>query len=215
VATVFEGVRRIPTRWLALWALLAAGIFWFLADALPYAFKREPQPGATFLNRELWYFGHVATAVPILLIAPLQFLASVRQAQPIVHRWLGRTFLAFSIIAGAFAVWLGATIQYEGSRIPLVLFGLIWIGFAAAAWICAVKRDFANHRKFVIRSFAIGLAFVWVRALGELDDNLMAFMSQEQVRDTSQEYLSFILPLLATEIWLSWAPALRSALRRR
>ena len=215
MAIVIQDVRRLSKRWLTLWLILGAAIIWFLAEALTYAFTREPQAGATLLNREIWYVGHIVTAVPILFIAPLQFLAGLRRARPAVHRWLGRVFLTFSLLAGMFAVWLGATIQYEGSRIPLVLFGIVWIGMSGAAWLCAVKHDYANHRRFVIRSFAVGLAFVWVRSLGEMDNNLMAFMSVEQVRDTSQEYLSFIIPLLVVEIWLSWAPALRSALRRR
>jgi len=118
-------------------------------------------------------------------------------------------------VAGLFAIWLGATIQYQGSRIPLALFGLVWIGFSAAAWICARKGDFVGHRQFVIRNFAIALAFIWVRILGNLETYLFPFIQHQEVRDTSQEYLSFILPLLIVEIWLSWGPAVRNALRRR
>lgn len=95
------------------------------------------------------------------------------------------------------------------------MFGLLWIVFSTAAWLCAVKRDFANHRKFVIRSFAIGLAFIWVRILGSFDTQLFGFIEIEEVRDTTGEYLSFVIPLLVVEGWLSWVPAVQSALRRR
>lgn len=205
----------VSGRWLALWILLAIAVAWFLYDSFVYVATREPQAGATFLNRQLWYYAHMVIAVPILLIAPLQFLAGLRKARPTVHRRLGQFFLAASIIAGLLAVWLGATLDLEGSRVPLALFGVVWIGFSAAAWVCAVKRDYVNHRKFVIRSFVIGLAFVWVRVLGALDQQLFFFIANDDVRDTTGEYLSFVLPLLAAELWLSWAPAVRSALRRR
>lgn len=206
---------RIGATWWTFWILGALAAAWFLYDSAIYVATREPQPGATFLNRQLWYFAHMGIATPILLIAPLQFIAGIRQSRPIVHRWLGRAFLGSSIVAGLLAIWLGATIQYEGSRLPLVLFGALWIGFSSAAWVCAVKRDFVNHRKFVIRSFAIGLAFIWVRIIGAFDEQLLFFIKSQEVRDSTQEFMSFIVPLLIVEIWLSWWPAVQSALRRR
>jgi hypothetical protein len=210
-AIAFAGV---GLGWLLIWSAIVLAASWFVYDSVVYVVTREPQPGATLLNRQIWYFSHMAIAMPILVIAPVQFLAGLRQARPDVHRWLGRAFLTSSIIAGALAMWLGATIQYQGSRIPLALFGLVWIGFSVAAWLCARKRDYANHRKFAIRSFAIGLAFVWVRILGNVESYVFPFIANQEVRDTSQEYLSFVLPLLVVELWLSWLPPVRAALRR-
>ena len=205
----------IPKFWLGIWTAIGLAAAWFLYDSIIYVASRDPQPGATFLNRQLWYLAHMAIATPILVIAPIQFIAQIRKSQPRVHRWLGRAFLTASIIAGVLAIWLGATIQYEGSRVPLAMFGGLWIFFSAVAWICARKRDFANHRRFVIRSFAIGLAFIWVRILGELDDYLFSFIKNQDVADATQEFLSFVIPMLIVEAWLSWVPALQSALRRR
>lgn len=205
---------RIAPGWLGLWGVIALAAVWFLYESAVYVATREPQPGATWLNRQLWYFAHMGIATPILLIAPLQFAAGVRNRNPALHRLLGRVFLVSSIAAGLLAIWLGATIQYQGSRIPLSLFGIVWIGFSLAAWLCALKRDIPNHRKFVIRSFAIGLAFIWVRIIGAFDKQLFFFIDNQEVRDTTQEFLSFVIPLLVVEAWLSWVPAVRSALRR-
>lgn len=215
MATVSRSSRRGQRAWFAGWLVLGLAAAWFIYDSAVYVASRDPQPGATFLNRQLWYFAHMAIATPLLVIAPVQFIAAIRRERPVVHRWLGRVFLTASIVAGLLAVWLGATIQYQGSRIPLALFGTVWIGFSIAAWICARKGDFANHRRFVIRSFAIGLAFIWVRVLGAFEQQLFPFISSEAARDTTQEYLSFLVPLLIVETWLSWWPALRSARARR
>ena len=205
----------IPRVWLGIWVMIGLAAAWFVYDSVVYVATRDPQPGATFLNRQLWYLAHMAIATPILVIAPIQFIAGIRKARPQVHRWLGRAFLFASIVAGVLAIWLGATIQYQGSRLPLAMFGALWIFFSCAAWICARKRDFVNHRKFVIRSFTIGLAFIWVRLLGALDEQIFFFIDSREVRDTTQEFLSFIIPLLVVEAWLSWVPAVQSALRRR
>lgn len=204
----------VPRLWLGAWMFTGLAAAWFVYDSVIYVASRVPQPGATFLNRQLWYLAHMAIATPILVIAPLQFLASLRRSKPEVHRWLGRAFLTASFVAGLLAVWLGATIQYQGSRIPLTIFGIVWVLFSVAAWICARQRDYANHRKFAIRSFAIGLAFVWVRLLGAFEDQLFPFIENQDVVDTTQEFLSFVLPLLLVETWLSWLPAVQSASRR-
>lgn len=211
----FAGRQTISWYWLAIWAVIGVAALWFVYDSVIYVASRDPQPGATFLNRQLWYLAHMAIATTILAIAPIQFVAGIRQARPQVHRWLGRVFLISSILAGLLAIWLGATIQYQGSRIPLALFGALWIAFSTAAWICARKRDFANHRKFAIRSFTIGLAFIWVRILGAFDEQLFFFIDSQEARETSQEFLSFVIPLLVVEAWLSWMPPVRSALKRR
>jgi hypothetical protein len=215
LATIARGASGVRAAWLAFWLLIGAAGAWFVYDSILYVAGRDPQPGSTLLNRNIWFFAHMTIAVPLLLIAPLQFLAGLRRARPKVHRVLGRAFLASSLLAGATAVWLGATIQYEGSRIPLAMFGLLWIGFSAAAWICAARRDFANHRRFVIRSFALGLAFVWVRLLGSFEAVLFPFITDTQARETTLEYLSFVLPLLVVELWLSWLPPVLAALRPR
>lgn len=215
MASVSASSRFGQRAWLAGWLVLGLAAIWFIYDSAVYVASRDPQPGATFLNRQLWYFAHMGIATPLLVIAPVQFIAAVRRARPAVHRWLGRAFLTASILAGLLAIWLGATLQYEGSRIPLVMFGAVWIGFSVAAWICARRGDFANHRRFAIRSFAIGLAFIWVRLLGAFEQQLFWFISSEPARDTSQEYLSFVIPLMIVETWLSWWPALRSSLARR
>ena len=205
----------IPRFWLGIWAFIGLAAAWFVYESIIYVASRDPQPGATFLNRQLWYLAHMAIATPILIIAPIQFIAQIRKSRPEVHRWLGRAFLTASILAGVLAIWLGATIQYQGSRVPLAMFGGLWIFFSSVAWICARKRDFANHRKFVIRSFAIGLAFIWVRLLGALDEQLFFFIDNQDVADATQEFLSFVIPLLIVETWLSWLPTLQAALRRR
>ena len=207
--------RTITTLWLIIWGVIFIAAAWFIYDSAVYVATRDLQPGATFLNRQLWYFAHMGIATPLLVVAPLQFIAAIRKARPAVHRWLGRLFLGSSIAAGLLAIWLGATIQYQGSRIPLVMFGILWVAFSGAAWVCALKRDFVNHRKFVIRSFTIGLAFIWVRILGSLDKQLFFFIDNQEACDTTQEFLSFVIPLLVVEAWLTWVPAMQSALRRR
>lgn len=195
-----------PLKWVLLVALLGVGL-WYAFDAVVYAMVRE-RPSHDSWFRTLSAFIHLAVATPLLVLAPLQFSRRVRARIPIWHRRVGRMFLACSLLAAAGAVYLGATFERVGSRIPLVLFGLLWFAFSISAWATARRRLFAAHERFVVRSYALALAFVFVRLLGEFQDVLFPFMADEALRDTSREWLSFVLPLLAVEARYTWWPSL-------
>ena len=195
--------------WYLFWAALLAAAIWYLYDSYVYATTRDFDPGTTFWNRLIWYGAHIVIATPILLIAPLQFIASIRKARPEIHRLLGRIFLASSIAAAPLGIYLGATLSNQGSRLPITFLGLFWLFMSIAAWVTARRKDFANHRKFVIRSLTLGLAFVWIRILDDFSESLLSFIPHEPTVKATQEWLAFAIPILLVETWLSWWPAAR------
>lgn len=199
----------------AFWTAVIAASGWFLYDTIAYTLTRKDQPGATFLNRHLWLYAHMAVAIPLLFIGPLQFSTRLRLARPRLHRRLGQIFLTGSILGGLLAAYIGATIQYQGSRVPLTLFGLVWAGFAASAWALARHRNIPLHRKFVMRTYALALAFIWVRLMYLVEDQMFWFIEPGDVRDTTREWLSFVLPLLIVETALSWWPDVKRTLAAR
>lgn len=201
-----------PFKWLVIGVLLGLGL-WYAADAVIYAFIRERSAEEPWI-RTFGSFVHLFVATPLLLIAPLQFSRRVRAHWPRWHRRIGRLYLSFAMLAAIGAIYLGATFERVGSRIPLVIFAILWLAFSLAAWVCARRRAFPVHERFVIRSYAIALAFVFVRLLGEFQDDLFPFMQDQELRDTTREWLSFVLPLIAVEAWFSWWPSLRSARHR-
>lgn len=200
-----------PWKWL-LWAALIALSAWYLYDNIIYAFVKD-RSDESFAGRTLWRFAHLFAAVPLLLIAPLQFSRRVRMRWPRWHRRAGQIYLVGAVIAASLAIYLGVTIRYEGSRIPLALFGSVWLVFSVAAWLCARRRDFAAHERFMIRGYALAMAFVWVRVMYDFQEAMFPFIGNVAVRDTTREWLSFVAPLLVAETWLSWWPALRKATR--
>jgi Predicted membrane protein (DUF2306) len=201
------GNERFAPGWLLFWVGIVAGSLWFLYDSYVYATTREFWPGVTFWNRTVWYGAHIVVASPILLIAPLQFLAGLRRSRPQVHRWLGRIFLGACLIAAPLGIFLGTSLRNEGSRLPIILLGLAWTAVSTIAWLAARRKDFVTHRGFVIRSLALGLAFVWIRVLDAFSLDLLGFIPDEPSRQTTQEWIAFALPLLVVEAWLTWWPA--------
>lgn len=207
--TAKDNVRRL---W---WALLLCLAAYYLYRAIGFRFIEPGRLGPTLFDKQLWFFGHLVLALPVLIAAPLQFSRSLRRARPQLHRNLGRVYVACATGAGLTAIYLGATIELEGSRFPIVLLGLIWIFFTLAAWRCAVRRDFEAHRLFMIRSYGLALVLVWLRLMGDVPPDLMFFyIKDEAIRDTTLEWMSWIVPLLAIEFWLSWLPLLIGAKRR-
>ncbi len=200
--------------WSAFWLIVAVAAAWFLTDSFAFIASREAPTGETLWGRRVWYFAHVALAIPVLLIAPIQFAASVRARWPWLHRALGRVYLGASMLAGLFALHLGSTIAAQETQVPLTLFAAVWIGFVLIAWQAARRRRFDLHRAFVIRATAIALSFVWVRMMAVGDGVLLGFVENAELRAATRGWLSFVLPLLAVELWLSWWPAARSAFAR-
>ena len=200
--------------WAAFWLIVAVAAVWFLTDSFAFIVTREAPAGETLWGRRIWYFAHVALAIPVLLIAPIQFAASVRVRWPWLHRALGRTYLAASLLAGLFALHLGSTIAAQETQVPLTLFAAVWIGFVMVAWQAARRRRLDLHRAFVIRATAIALSFVWVRMMAAGDGVMLGFIENAELRAATRGWLSFVLPLLAVELWLSWWPAAKPLFAR-
>lgn len=202
--------------WIPFWATVLAAAVYFVWESVDYALYRDLGPEAEALStRRIVAYFHAGVAIPILFIAPLQFHPGLRQRYPVVHRWTGRLFIAASICAAAFAIFLSFGYDPAASRPALFVFGIVWIFFSLAAWMSARSKDFATHRKFMIRSVAVGFAFVWVRLMRVTEDWFLFFIEGDELRLVAREYLCFIVPLLAVELWLTYWPSLKRTLAKR
>jgi hypothetical protein len=196
-----------PFKLLLLATLFALGV-WFLAQELVYAASRDRAGESSIRTAAL--IAHLTFATPLLLLPIFQFSRRIRMHWPTWHRRAGWLYLASAIIASTIAIYLGFTFESLGRRTPTVIFACLWLFFSIAALICARKRSFAAHEQFVVRSYAMALAFVFVRIMGETEDLLFSFLPDKELRGVTREWLCFVLPLLAVEIWNSWLPAVRA-----
>jgi Predicted membrane protein (DUF2306) len=196
-----------PFKWSILAALFLLGA-WFLAIEVVDSVTRDRSDEP--LARSLVSIIHLVFALPLLLFPPLQFSRRVRARWPIWHRRVGQVYLAAATVAALAAIYLGATFESVGRRPPLLIFASLWLAFSVAAWICARRRAFAAHERFVVRSYTIALAFAFVRTLGEFEGTLLAFIPDKDLSGVTREWLSFVVPLLVVECYYSWWPSVRS-----
>lgn len=209
-------MRDVDARRWKYWVLL--GLFglslYYLYRAVNYRFLVPGRMGPPNPIAPGWYYVHLLFALPVLLGGPLQFVSELRSRLPALHRTLGRTYVCGATVASITAIYMGTAGPYEGSRLSIAITGTLWLFFTLAAWRHAVRRNFASHRAFMIRSYAMALVLVWLRLMYDLQDYLFFYVGNEDLRDATREWASWVVPLLIVEFWLSWLPQLRAPNRR-
>jgi uncharacterized membrane protein YfcA len=171
-----------------------------------YLLALGPIPDNIATNRFLspWLAIHVAGAATALLVAPAQFLASIRTRYRAVHRSLGRVYAVACLVGGA----AGCILALGASTGPIAtagfgLLAVLWVAITARAWNRARRRDFAAHRAWMIRSFALTFAAVTLR----LYLPLLAFLPvgfDDGYRAIS--FLCWVPNLLVAELYLRSVP---------
>ncbi len=205
--------RRLrPVQQYGVLAAVTALSLYYLYRAVHYRFLVPDRLGPALFNKQVWYVSHLLFALPVVLGAPLQFIAPLRRRAPQLHRAIGKCYVVGASGAAVLALYLGAIVgEYEGSRLSIALTGLVWLFFTLAAWRCAVARNFAAHRDFMIRSYAMALVLVWLRLMYDWQDLLFFYVTNPDLRDATREWASWVVPLLGVEMWLAWIPALRKS----
>jgi hypothetical protein len=123
---------------------------------------------------------------------------------------MGKVYIIGSLLGGLTAFYLGLTIDLEGSVVPLLLLSSTWLFMTLCAWISIRRGNILAHRLFVIRSYGLALVFVFLRLVGDIpQDKLFFFITSPEIRDTTLEWVSWIIPLLTIELLFSWIPSMK------
>lgn len=190
-------------------------IFWFAVVLLSayYLYRGIKFRFFTDGNLEakaIWYYAHLATAIAPLLLGPFQFWKWLRVNHVTIHRTMGKIYIVGSLLGGLTAFYLGLTIDLEGSVVPLLFLSATWLFMTISAWVSIRQGNIIAHRLFVIRSYGLALVFVFLRLLGDIpQDKLFFFIDSEVIRDTTLEWVCWIIPLLTIELIFSWIPSMK------
>jgi uncharacterized membrane protein len=109
--------------------------------------------------------GHIFAATVALVLGPLQFLRRVR-ARRRLHRLIGRTYLLAGVLPAAVAaipvaLWSGQLL----TRIGLITAAVLWLVTGGLAYRAARRHDFAAHRAWMMRNYALTFLAVTSRVL--------------------------------------------------
>lgn len=137
---------------------------------------------------------HVTASGVALLLGAFQFYKPLRRKAPALHRITGRIYVAGCLIGGL----AGGIIALSSTAGPVAGWGflilaVLWTFVTVMALLCALRRDFAAHERWMIRSFALTFAAVTLRIYLPLSSALNHGFSLDAYR------------MIA---WAAWAPNL-------
>ncbi|GIE96838.1 hypothetical protein Ari01nite_43030 [Paractinoplanes rishiriensis] len=199
---------------------LAAVVVVFLAFSLPPYLSLDPTqtriPQSTALGAAHYWIlvPHVVFGGIALSTAVFQIWPWFRNRHPIAHRRMGRLYVFAGVIpAGLAALTVGAFTPYgPATKASDVLLAILWLTVTIQGWRLARRRRFADHRRWMIRSFALTASIITNRIWGTLlavslypqldttfhgDETLFAW-----VVSGFAAWLGWTIPFLAAEFWL-------------
>ena len=112
------------------------------------------------------FFIHVYASIWVLLAGFTQFSKKIQRNNPRLHRSMGYIYVADVLLITGPAGLLMGFYANGGitSGIAFVLLATLWIFFTAMAFIKARQKDFKSHRQYMIRSYALTLSALTLRA---------------------------------------------------
>jgi uncharacterized membrane protein len=162
-----------------------------------------------FAKQRVLTLFHILPGMLFMVLGPLQFVRGLRAKHPAIHRWSGRVFLLASAVIGitGLTMVLRDSIGGADEKAAIVLFGSFFlIALGKALWH-ALYREFAQHREWMIRGFAIGLAVATIRPI------MGCFFAVAVMRGQRPEpsrffgtafWIGFIVQAIVAEIWVRW-----------
>ena len=157
----------------------------------------------------LFFAVHVLMAAIITFGGLVQLVPAIRGRWPAVHRWNGRLYLVSELslaLGGLWLTWVRETwLNYIGA-IGITLDALLITGFAALAWQAARHRQYADHRRWAIRLFAVASA-VWFMRVGYMAWGLASGgagigKAMDGPFDLFLAFANSLLPLAIAELYL-------------
>ncbi len=107
---------------------------------------------------------HISGGILAITCGPWQFSERLRQSRPRYHRTLGYVYSFGVLIGGTFGLTIA--VYSMGGIIAHFGFGalaLLWLGTTARAVQLARRGQYAEHRQWMVRSFALTFAAVTLR----------------------------------------------------
>ena len=154
---------RLGSLGWALVALLSAGVALY---AFHYLLPSAVAPPGIAENpfARPWLVVHASLAATAMLIGPFQLVPWLRARRPRLHRWTGRAYVSACLVGGSAALLLALGSTAGPIATPgFGLLALVWMTATAQAWRMALARRFDEHRRWMLRSFALTFAAVTLR----------------------------------------------------
>ncbi|MBD3729928.1 MAG: DUF2306 domain-containing protein [Sphingomonadales bacterium] len=152
---------------------------------------------------------HVLFAAIITAAGLMQITPRLRQRFPRLHRWTGRSYMVAAIalsLGGLWLVWVRGTYLNLAGAVGITANALVILTCAGMSWRYALRRKFAQHRRWALRLFVAASA-VWFMRVGYMAWGITTggIGIGERMDGPFDQFLAFgnmIVPLLVLEAYL-------------
>jgi hypothetical protein len=149
-----------------------------------------------------WLVAHLGGGSLALLLGPFQFSGWIRRHYVKAHRWMGRLYLSGVLVASIAAVYMGLRVsQSKAFGTALLYLALAWMVTSGMAYAAVMRRQFAAHREWMIRSYVVTFAFVLFRLMEDL--NVYGSLGGE-MQAVMLAWVAWVVPLLIAEVVIQW-----------
>ncbi|GAA4084674.1 DUF2306 domain-containing protein [Nonomuraea soli] len=167
---------------------------------------------------------HVIFGSIAMVSCCLQIWPWFRNRHPAAHRRIGRVYVFAGVLpSGLMGLVIGIATPFGPVAMASdVLLALLWLGYTFVGFRLARHRRFAEHRRWMVRSFALCMSIITNRLWG-----VVTILSLSEVPRYAgnpawlteaaagmNTWLGWVLPLLAAEWWLERDASRRRARRR-
>jgi len=123
-----------------------------------------------YIDNNVWFtsfYIHVYTSMFALMAGFTQFSASILRNNKALHRKIGYAYIIVVLFISGPASLVMSWYANGGlsSRVSFLMLGTLWIYFTARAWQKAMKGEYKSHRAYMIRSYALTLSAISLRAI--------------------------------------------------
>jgi uncharacterized membrane protein len=167
-APVRHGLRALQGAIVVLIAIVVAFAVLRLLVDVPHLLDDtfpEEEYDRRYVEHPWLAYVHIAPGIVYLLGAPVQLAYRIRSRHYTFHRRLGRILLTAGLISAAFALALGWVMPFGGTgqAVATYVFGAWFLACLLLAFRAIRRDDVVNHRRWMIRAFAIGVGVGTIR----------------------------------------------------
>lgn len=174
----------------------------------PETFSTKVSPAAAldtgFAKHLVLTLIHILPGGLFLVLAPLQFVPSIRQKHLRIHRWMGRVLVVCGLIIGISALVMSYTMNIGGPNetAATTLFAIVFLICLCKAYVHIGRKEVARHREWMIRAYGVGLGVAATRPV------VGAFFAFRRL--TPHEFfgiafwLGFTITFLVAEAWVDY-----------
>jgi hypothetical protein len=192
---------RSPLAWLG-WAAVAGLAVYFFVTTVPNYFHFDAAHYVYYWPAKWWLVAHIGGGSVALTLGMFQFSGTLRRKFVKVHRWMGRLYLGGVLVGSVGAIYMGIEVSpNKGFGIALEFLALAWLTTSGMAYVAVMRRQFAVHREWMIRSYVVTFGFVLFRMGSRW--HVFAGLGHA-VQPVMLAWACWAVPLLATDVVLNW-----------